>query len=121
MKKATKNLLIGTGIAAAGVIVYSAWKDAEKPAVAQHAAPTTLPKEYVERRRRQHKVAAEARRAVQQETVAPLPKEEMPQDDESLHGIGEKPAEGSAALAEQNATPVKPAPLEQVEEQKEYQ
>ena len=63
MKKFVKNLLFGAGIAAAGLIVYSMWKDAEEPVVVENASveppATTLSKEYVERRRRQIREAAE--------------------------------------------------------------
>lgn len=104
MKKALKNLLFGAGIAAAGLFVYSLWKDAEKPAVEQgtnnHSASTILSKEYVERRRQQIREAAEARRAAQQEAPAMSSGEEMPQDGESLHEADEKPEEGSATLSE---------------------
>ena len=90
MKKFVKNLLFGAGIAAAGLIVYSMWKDAEEPVVVENASveppATTLSKEYVERRRRQIREAAE------------------------------KPEKSRTPLAEQNTAPVEPAPLEQAEE-----
>lgn len=123
MKKFVKNLLFGAGIAAAGLIVYSLWKDAEEPVVVQNASveppATTLSKEYVERRRRQIREAAEARRAAQREVAAVSAEEKMPQDGELLHEAGEKPEESRTPLAEQNAAPVEPAPLEQAEEQQE--
>ena len=130
MKKTVKRLLIGAGLAVAGLAVYSVWKDAEGPVAAQHTDSGTVPvtptKEYVERRRQQIRKAAEARRAAQQETVVPPSSgEEMPQDGESLHEASEKPEEGSATLAEQDAAPVEaalltePVPLEQAEEQRE--
>lgn len=71
MKKFVKNLLFGAGIATAGLIVYSLWKDTEGPVVVQDVdvePPTTTPsKEYVEHRRQQIRDAAEAKRAAQQE------------------------------------------------------
>ena len=71
MKKFVKNLLFGAGIATAGLIVDSLWKDAEEPVVVQDVdvePPTTTPsKEYVEHRRQQIRDAAEAKRAAQQE------------------------------------------------------
>ena len=123
MKKFVKTLLFSAGIAAAGLIVYSLWKDGAEPVIAQGVgakppAPT-LSKEYVEHRRQQIKDAAEARRVIQRETVAASPKKEMPQNGEPLHEPSEKTEESSTSLAEQNASPDKPAPLEQVEEQQE--
>lgn len=123
MKKFVKNLLFGAGIAAAGLIVYSLWKDAEEPVVVQNASveppATTLSKEYVERRRRQIREAAEARRAAQREVAAVSAEEKMQQGGELLHEAGEKPEESRTPLAEQNAAPVEPAPLERAEEQQE--
>lgn len=128
MNKALKNLLSGIGVAAVGLLVYSLWKEAEKPAVAQHpdsgTVPTSPTKEYVERRKQQIRKAAETRRAAQQKAVVPPFGEEMPQEGASLEA-GEKPEKGSAALGEQDAAPVEsappeePAPPEQAEEHQE--
>lgn len=123
MKKLVKNLLFGAGIAAAGLAVYSLWKDTEEPAVVQNAnnnsASTTLPKEYVERRRQHYREAAEAIRTARREVAAAPSEETMLQDGEPLHEAGEKPEESSTPLSGENAAPVEPAPLEQTEEQKE--
>lgn len=70
MKKAVKNLLLGAGLAAVGLIAYSVWKDAKESAAVQDAdydpVSTTPSKEYVERRRQQIREAAEARKAAQE-------------------------------------------------------
>lgn len=118
MKKTVKKLLIGAGLAVAGLAVYSVWKDAEEPDAVQHTDSNTVPvtptKEYVERRRQQIRKAAEARRAAQQETVVPPSSgEEMPQDGESLHEAGEKPEGSNTALGEQGAALVELAPPEE--------
>ena len=109
VKKALKNLLVGAGLAVAGLIVYSAWKDAEEPVAVQstdgNTVPTTPSKEYVEHRRQQIREAAEARRVAQEKTVEPL-SEESPQD-------GEKPEAHGTTLENPGAVPVEPAPLEQ--------
>lgn len=116
MKKAVKNLLLGVGIAAVGLIAYSVWKDTEEPAAVQDAdcdpVSTTLSKEYVERRRRQIREAAEARKAAQ-ERVAVLSAEEKPQEP------GEGSEENETLPDVQEAAPVEPAPLEQSEGQQE--
>lgn len=123
MKKTLKNLLFGAGVAAVGFFVYSLWKDTEEPAVVQNtknnSASITLPKEYVERRRKHLREAAEAIRTAQREAAAASSKEEMLQDGKPLREASEKPEEGSTPIAEQNAEPVEPAPLEEAEEQQE--
>lgn len=71
MKKSVKNVLLGTGIAAAGLAVYSLWKNAEEPAAVQNAdvkSAVTSSKEFVEHRRQQIRAAAEARKAAQKES-----------------------------------------------------
>lgn len=120
MKKISKAILVGTGIAAVGLLVYSLRKDTEKPVSvwSSDAKPATSPsKEYVEHRRQQIRDTAEAKRAAQQETAMSSPEKEIPQDGEPLHETGEKPEESSTTIAEQNAVPAEPTPLVQAEEQ----
>lgn len=123
MKKTLKNLLLGAGVAAVGLFVYSLWKDAEEPTMVQdtnsHSASTTLPKEYVERRRQHLREAAEAIRTAQREAAAVSSEEEMLQDGKPLREASEKPEEGSTPIAEQDAEPIESAPLEEAEEQQE--
>lgn len=63
MKKMTRTLLLGVGIAAAGAIAYSLWDSVNEPVVVQDAdsVPTTPSKEYVERRRQQMRDTAQAK------------------------------------------------------------
>lgn len=71
MKKLGKTILVGAGIAAVGLLVYSLRKDAEKPASvwSSDAEPATSPsKEYVEHRRQQIR-DAEAKKAAQEENA----------------------------------------------------
>ena len=107
MNKLVKNLLLGAGIAAVGLAVYSLWKDAEEPVVVQdvNAEPpaTTPTKEYVERRRQQIRDAAEARRADQE-----APQEETPQD-------------GAAQEEAPDTVPVEADASEQASERQEEQ
>lgn len=119
MKKLVKNLLFGAGIAAAGLAVYSLWKDAEKPAVVQNAnnnsPSTTLPKEYVDRRRQQLRDSVKARKATQEEAA----QEDATEGTAREKNVQEEAVqEGPAQEEALDTVPVGPAPSEQTTEKR---
>ena len=112
MKKSVKNVLLGTGIVAAGLAVYSLWKNAEEPAPMQNEdikSSVTSSKEFVEHRRQQIRAAAEARKAAQKESS---------QEESSQEGAAQEEAAQEEAP---DTVPVESGALEQVSERQEKQ
>lgn len=123
MKKFVKNLLFGAGIATAGLIVYSLWKDAEESVVVQDVdveQPTTTPsKEYVEHRRQQIRDAAEAKRAAQQEASQEETVQEEAVQEETAQE--ETTQDGVAQEETPDTVPVESDVSEQASERQEEQ
>ena len=147
MKKSVKQVLLGTGIAAAGLAVYSLWKNAEEPASVQNAdikSSVTSSKEFVEHRRQQIRAAAEARKAAQKESPQEgtaqeeaaqeeavqqeAAREEAAQEGVAQEGAAQEGAAQEEAAQEEAAqeeapdtVPVESGALEQVSERQEEQ